>query len=116
MFFICHHKELDYIVQRGSTEVKDEHLAGRPVYVSTTENIDVVHDLTLEDRRIGLKGIAETLKTFCERIFHIVHHELGMRKLSAKWIFKCLNADQKQQRLTTTKMIYNHFEEDSSNF
>ena len=39
--------------KRGRTEVKEHH-AGRPVFVSAPENIDAVHDLILEDRRIGL--------------------------------------------------------------
>lgn len=40
--------------------------------------------MILEDGRFGL--IAETLNTFYERVFHIVHHDFGMRKLSAKLI------------------------------
>ena len=67
--------------------------------MSTPKNIDVVYDLILEDRQIGFKCIAEIFKIPYERIFHIVHHELGMRKLSAKWIPKCLNADHFEQEL-----------------
>lgn len=102
--------------KRGRSDVKDEHRSGRPISVTTPENIDSVHDIILQDRRIGLKHIAETLHICCERVFHIVHHELDMRKLSAKWIPKCLNADQKRVRLTMSKEICRRFEEDSSNF
>lgn len=101
--------------KRGRTDVKDEHRVGRPVSVSTFENVDSVHDMILDDRRIGLKYIAETLNISYERIFHIVHHDLGMRKLSAKWIPKCLNADQKRLRVTTSKSLCRLFKEDSSN-
>ncbi|RXX88639.1 hypothetical protein DD587_32110 [Klebsiella pneumoniae] len=71
-------------VKRSRTEEKDEHPTEKPVSVSIPANIDAVHGLILEDRRIGLKRIAETLKISYERIFHIMHHELGMRKIFAK--------------------------------
>ena len=68
--------------------------------MSSPKNIDVVYDLILEDRQIGLKCIAEVFKIPYERISRIVHHELGTRKLSAKWIPKCLNADHFEQELS----------------
>ena len=102
--------------KRGRSDVKDEHRAGRPISVTTSENIDSVHDMILADRRIGLKRIAEALNISYERVFHIVHHDLDMRKLSAKWIPRSLNADQKRFRLTTSKEICRRFEADSSTF
>ena len=33
-----------------------------------------------------------------ERGGSIIHEDLDMRKLSAKWVPKCLNADEKRQR------------------
>lgn len=35
------------------------------------------------------------IANFFERVFHMVHHDLGMRRLSDKLIPNCLNADQK---------------------
>lgn len=102
--------------KRGRSDVKDEHRPGRPISVTTPENIDSVHDMILENRRIGIKSIAEALHISYERVCHIIHHDLGMRKLSAKWIPRCLNVDQKRVRLTTSKEICRRFAEDSSNF
>jgi hypothetical protein len=39
-----------------------------------------------------------------------------MRKLAAKSVPKCLNADQKRVRLTMSKEMCHHFEKNSSNF
>jgi hypothetical protein len=39
--------------------VKDEHRSGRPISVTTPGNIDSVHDMILENRRIGLTRIAD---------------------------------------------------------
>jgi transposase len=102
--------------KRGRSDVKDEHRSGRPISVTTPGDIDSVHDMILENRRIGLTRIAETLHISYERVFHIVHHDLGMSKLAAKWVPKCLNADQKRVRLTMSEKICHRFEEDSSNF
>jgi hypothetical protein len=41
---------------------------------------------------------------------------MRMRKLVAKSVPKCLNDDQKSVRLTVSKLMCHHFEEDSSNF
>jgi len=48
----------------------------------------------LEDRRISAKSITEQLLISRERVGSIIHEDLDMRKLSAKWIPKCLKADQ----------------------
>ena len=49
--------------------------------MSTAENIDAVHDLILENRRIGVKRIAEISYA---RVFHTVYQEVDMTKLFTK--------------------------------
>ena len=71
---------------------------GRPKTVTTPEIIDQIHELILEDSWISAKSIAEQLGISRERVGSIIHEDLDMRKLSAKWVPKCLNADQKRQR------------------
>ena len=66
--------------------------------MTTPEIIDQIHELILEDRWISAKSIAEQLGVSCERVGSIIHEDLDMQKLSAKWVPKCLNADQKRQR------------------
>jgi hypothetical protein len=46
--------------------------------------------------RILAKSIAEHLGVSLERVRSIDHDDLDMRKLSVKWVPKCLNADQKR--------------------
>ena len=62
----------------GDFSACDAPRLGRPKTVTTPEFIDKIHELILEDRRISAESIA-------------------VRKLPAKWIPKCLNADQKRQ-------------------
>ena len=71
---------------------------GRPKTVTTPEIIDNIHELISKDGRILAISIAEQLGISRERVGSIIHEDLDMRKLSAKWVPKCLNADQKRQR------------------
>ena len=70
------------------------------------EIIDQIHELILEDRRISAKSIAGQPR---ERVGSIVHKDLDGRKLSAKWVPKCLNADQKRQRCQLSEQLLDFF-------
>ena len=82
---------------------------GRPKAVTTPEIIDQIHELILEDRRISDKSIVEQLGISRERDGSIIHEDLDMRKLSAKWVPKCLNADQKYQRCQSSEQHFDFF-------
>jgi len=82
---------------------------GRPKTVITPEIIDQIHELILEDRRISAESIAEQLGISRERVGSIIHEDLDMPKLSAKWVPKCLNADQKRQRCQSSEQIWIFF-------
>jgi len=56
---------------------------GRPKTVTTPEIIDHIHELILEDHRISAKSVAEQLGISRESI---IHEDLDMQKLSAKWV------------------------------
>jgi len=53
--------------------------------------------------------MAEQLGTSRERVGSITHEDLDMRKLSTKWVPKCLNADQKRQRCQLSEEIWIFF-------
>jgi len=77
--------------------------------VTTPEFIGQIHELILEDRRISAKSIAKQLGISRERVRAIIHEYLDMRKLSARWVLKFLNADQKHQRCQSSEQIWNIF-------
>jgi len=74
--------------KRGDFSTCDAPRHGRHKTVTTPENIDKIHELILEDRRISAKSIAEQLGISCERVGSIIHEDLNMRKLSTKWVSK----------------------------
>ena len=65
--------------------------------MTTPEIIDQIHELILEDRRISTKSIVEQQGASRERVGSIIHEDLDMRKLSAKWVPKWLNVDEKRR-------------------
>jgi len=79
--------------KRGDFSTCDAPRPGRPKTVTTPEMIDQIHELILEERRISAKLIAEQLGISRELVGSIIHEDLDMRKLSAKWVPKCLKTD-----------------------
>jgi len=84
--------------------------------VATLEVTDQIHELILEDRRILAKSIAEQLGISRERVGSIIHEDMDMRKLSAKRVLKCLNADQKRQRWQSSDQLLKFFRRDPNDF
>jgi len=81
--------------KRGDFPTCDAPRPGRPKTMTNPEIIDEIRELILEARRISAKSITEQLGISRERVGSIIHEDLDMRKLSANWVPKCLNADQK---------------------
>jgi len=94
----------------GDFSTCDAPRPGRPKTVTTPEIIDQIHELILDDRRISAKSITEQLGISCEWVGSIIHEDLDMQKLSAKWVPKCLNADQKRQRCQSFEQILEFFQ------
>jgi len=84
--------------------------------VTTAEIIGQLHELILEDGRISAKSIAEQLGIPRERGGSIIHEDLEMRKFSAKWAKKYLNADQKRQRFQSSEQVLEFFRCDPNDF
>ena len=84
--------------------------------MTTPEIIDQIHEIILEVRRISNKSIAEQLGILRERVGSIIHEDLDMRKLSGKWVPKCLNADQKRQRCQSSEQLLEFFRRDPHDF
>ena len=101
----------NWVVQfkRGDFSTCDAPLPGRNKTMKTPEILDQIHERMLVDRRISAKSIAQQLGISRERLGTIIHEDLDMRKLSAKWVPKCLNADQKRQRCQSFEQIWIFF-------
>ena len=98
--------------QCGRMLVFDEPHPGAPKMATTGDNVTKIHDLVLADRRLMVGEIAETVGISKDRVGHILHEILGMRKLSVRWVPRLLTLDNKrnhetpsEQRLTQSEGV-----------
>jgi histone-lysine N-methyltransferase SETMAR len=82
--------------KRGRTSLEDDPREGRPESATTPEIIEQVHDMLLDDQQMKVREIAETIGTSKERVGYILHEELDMKKLCARWV-QCLERFNKNK-------------------
>ena len=103
-------------VKNGDFSTSNAPRSRRHKKVTTAEIIEQIHELILKDRGISGKSIAEQLGISRKRVGSIIHEDLNMRKLSAKWVPKCPNADQKRQRYQSSDKLLELFRRDPNDF
>lgn len=89
--------------KRGRESLEDDPRSGRPKTATTPEIVEKVHKILMSDRRLKLQQIAEMVGISKERVHVIVVQELGMKKLSARWVPRLLSDDQKKERARVCK-------------
>lgn len=102
--------------KRGRTSLEDDPREGRPKTATTPETIEKVHDIVLDDRRVKVSEIAEAVGISEERVRNILHNQLGMRKLCARWVPHLLTTDQKQMRKRLSQQSLDRFNRDPTDF
>jgi transposase len=88
--------------KRGRTSIEDAPRSGRPKTAVVPKIIDKVHDMVLADRRVKVRELAEAVGISTERVHFILHHELHMKKICARWVPRLLTPEQKRIRMTTS--------------
>jgi len=100
----------------GNFSICDVPCPGRPKSVTTPEIIDQIHKLILEHCQILAKSIVEQLHISREWVGSIIHEDLDMQKLSAKWFPKCLNMHQKYKWCKSSEQILEFFQCNPNDF
>jgi histone-lysine N-methyltransferase SETMAR len=77
----------------GRTSLEDDPCKGYPKSATTPEIIEQVHDMILDDWQMKAHEISETIRSSKERVGYILHEELDMKKLCARWVPRLLTAD-----------------------
>lgn len=102
--------------KRGRETIDDDPRSGRPKTSTTEENVGIVCDLILKDRRLTVREIADTIGISYERTQNIIVNELGFSKVSARWVPRLLSVEQKRNRLTISQNCLEMFESDPQDF
>ena len=85
--------------KRGRDSLEDDPRPGRPADVISQEMIDRVERLVLNNRRIKVAELASECDISNGSVYTIIHEHLGMSKVSARWVPRNLNMQDRQQRV-----------------
>jgi len=66
---------------------------------ASTKNVQIVDDMLKEDRRLTIRHIAETTDIHATAVYRTVWDDLGIKKVSARWVPRTLTDKQKQNRV-----------------
>jgi hypothetical protein len=80
--------------KHGRTSLEDEPRKGRSKSPTPPEIIEQVHNMVLDDRQMKVCEIAETTGISKECVGYILHEELDIKKLCARWTPHLLTVDQ----------------------
>lgn len=87
--------------KEGRQSIEDDSRSGRPATANTEKNIEKVREKVLSDRRITIRELAEEVGIPHATVHSILTETLNMRRISAKFVPKLLNEDQKHARVQT---------------
>jgi histone-lysine N-methyltransferase SETMAR len=102
--------------KRGHTSLEDDPREGRPKSATTLETIDQVHKMVLDDGQMKVCEIAETIGISKECIGYMLHEELDMKKLCARWVPCLLTDDQKHTHMKISEQCLEHFNNNKTDF
>jgi DNA-binding Xre family transcriptional regulator len=72
--------------------------------------------MVLDDRRMKVREIAETIGISKELVGCIFHEELDMKKLCARCVPSLLTADQKRTRMKISEQCLERFNKNKTDF
>jgi histone-lysine N-methyltransferase SETMAR len=75
-----------------------------------------VHDRILDDQRIKVHEIADTIGILKECVGYFLHEELHMKKLCARWVPCLLTADQKHICMKMSEQCLERFNKNKTDF
>jgi len=102
--------------KRGRTSLEDDPHEGCPKSATPPEIIEQVHDMVLDDRQMKVRETAEAIGISKEHVGYILHEELDMKKLCARWMLRLLTVDQKRTRMKISEQCLERFNKNKTDF
>ena len=101
--------------EEGREALTDDERSGRPVTLTST-HVAVIKEFLDKDRRITLRELSARTDCSYGKVFNIIHEQLNMRRVCARWIPKMLTDNQKRMRTESCQRKLRRFEREGSNF
>lgn len=102
--------------KRGRDSIADDPRPGRPTTVTNTDNVAIICEMIMKDRRLKVREIADIVGISYERTQNIIVNELGFSKVSARWVPRLLSVEQKIARRTNSRECLDLYEADTQDF
>lgn len=90
---------------RGRTTLKDDPRTGRPSTGCNEQNIELVRRILNDDRRLTVRLLVMATGLSDGTIRNILHNELHMTKVCARWVPKMLSLQDRQRRVQTSREL-----------
>lgn len=92
----------------GRKSTEDDPREGRPCVVKMTVK-DKVKDMIRTDRRMTVRSIAQELGVSCSTVHDVLTKELGMSKVSSRWVPRLLTAEEKERRVQCSSVFLQRY-------
>ena len=102
--------------QTGHMSLTDEPRSGRPSLTDDMDTIKKVEALVQEDRRVTLQTIMHETDLSYGSAWNIIHNQLHMSKVSARWVPHLLTPLQKQTRRDLSQQALDLLQQDEEDF
>ena len=91
--------------KEGRESVRDDERFGRSKEVRTQELIGQIKNFMDKDRCVSIKTISAQFDVSVGTVHTIIHEELKIRKIYAKFVPRVLREDQKERRHDSREMV-----------
>ncbi|XP_076029840.1 protein GVQW3-like [Oratosquilla oratoria] len=102
--------------QTGHMSLTDESRTGRSSLTDSAATVKKVKDLILEDRGVTIHVIMHETGLSYGSVWKIIHDELHMSKVSARWVPRLLTPLQRQTRRDLSRQMLTLLEQDEEDF
>jgi histone-lysine N-methyltransferase SETMAR len=104
------------VFKRGRTSLENDPREETPKSATTAEITEQLNGMLLDDRRMKLRKIVETIGISKEHVGYILRDELDMKKLCARWVPRLRTADQKRTRIKHFEQCLERSNKNKANF
>ena len=99
----------------GYESVMVEQRSGRPASL-TSQKVQEIKELLDKDKRIMVREVSQRVDCSVGTVHTIIHENLNLRRLCARWIPKMLSKCQKAQRVESCRRFVQRFEREGEDF
>ena len=102
--------------KRGREDIKDAPRPGRPSTETTEDNVQKVHQVVLENRKVSIVEIQEETGISYGTVSRILHEHLSMSKVCCRWVPRLLTREMKGKRIAMSRELLDLYDADPDEF